>query len=68
MHLHLHDHGKVFMLAKKRDIEPEVLRQAADLGVTTSSLFDATAIDIALTWRLHVEITCGDANARCQAT
>ena len=38
-------HGKVLKLAKERNIEPEVLRQALPLDVMTRILYEAEAVD-----------------------
>ena len=61
-------HGKVFKLAKKRDIEPEVCRQARALGVTTSILFEAEAMDTDTKQHYHCWITdrCIPLNQLCK--
>ena len=60
-------HGKVFKLAKKKDIEPEVFRQASELGVTTCILFEAEASDTDTNRKYHCWITdrCIPLNQLC---
>ena len=59
--------GKVFKLSKKRDVEPEVFRQAQRLAVTTSILLEADAIDTDTTRNYHCWITdrCIPLNQLC---
>ena len=49
--------GKVLKLSKRTDIEPEVFRRASSLGVTTSILFETTAIDTDTNQQFHCWIT-----------
>ena len=49
--------GKVLKLSKRTDIEPEIFRRANSLGVTTSILFETTAIDTDTNQQFHCWIT-----------
>ena len=49
--------GKVLKLAKKKDLEPDVFRRGSSLGVTTSLLFETTAIDTDTDQHYHCWIT-----------
>ena len=63
-----HFEGKVLKLAKKQDIEPDVFRRGSPLGVTTSILFETTAIDTDTAQHYHCWITdrCIPLNKICK--
>ena len=50
-------HGKVLKVAEAHDMEPAVFREAAQVGLTTSILYDCDGVDVDSGRRFHCWIT-----------